>query len=80
MCFPEKLIKTINICYEKKYKLSEIANLIINDSTKINIIDSISLNKNYSIFSLPLEHYIRSNLLPVTAVNCFPSKSLPAAL
>ena len=48
VCFPEKLIKTINICYEKKYKLSEIANLIINDSTKINIVDSTSLNKNYS--------------------------------
>ena len=48
VCFPEKLIKTINICYEKKYKLSEIANLIINDSTKINILDSTSLNKNYS--------------------------------
>jgi GDP-L-fucose synthase len=48
VCFPEKLIKTINICYDKKYKLSEIANLIINDSTKINIMDSSSLNKNYS--------------------------------
>jgi GDP-L-fucose synthase len=48
VCFPEKLIKTINICYEKKYKLSEIANLIINDSTKINILDSTTLNKNYS--------------------------------
>jgi len=48
LCFPEKLLKTINICYEKKYKLSEIANLIINDSTKINILDSTSLNKNYS--------------------------------
>jgi len=44
----EKLIKTINICYEKKYKLSEIANLIINDSTNITILDSTSLNKNYS--------------------------------
>jgi GDP-L-fucose synthase len=48
VCFQEKLIKTINICYEKKYKLSEIAKLIINDSTKINILDSTSLNKNYS--------------------------------
>ena len=46
--FSENLIKTINICYEEKYKLSEIANLIINDSTKINIVDSTSLNKNYS--------------------------------
>jgi len=46
--FSEKLIKTINICYEKKYKLSEIANLITNDSTKVNILDSTSLNKNYS--------------------------------
>jgi len=45
--FPEKLIKTINICYDKKYKLSEVANLIINEPTKINIIDSNS-NKNYS--------------------------------
>jgi GDP-L-fucose synthase len=45
---PEKLIKTINICYEKKYKLSEVANLIINEPTKINIIDSNCSNKNYS--------------------------------
>jgi nucleoside-diphosphate-sugar epimerase len=45
---PEKLIKTINICYEKKYKLSEIAKLIINDSSKIDIMNSTQSNKNYS--------------------------------
>ena len=37
-----KLDKTINICYKKKYKLSEIALLIIKDESKIII------NKNYS--------------------------------
>ena len=45
---PEKLIKTINICYETKYKLSEIAKLIIKDSTKIDIMNSTQSNKNYS--------------------------------
>jgi nucleoside-diphosphate-sugar epimerase len=29
----ESLIKTINICYEKKYKLSDIAKLILSDNT-----------------------------------------------
>ena len=42
-----KLIKTINICYDKKYKLSEIAMLILKDSNKINIIEKNSIN-NYS--------------------------------
>jgi GDP-L-fucose synthase len=43
---PEKLQKTLNICYENKYKLSDIAKLIINDSTKINKIkDAVT---NYS--------------------------------
>lgn len=41
-----KLHKTINICYEKKYKLSEIALIIIKDNTKINIIQNYS-NNNY---------------------------------
>ena len=45
---PEKLIRTINICYEKKYKLSEIAKLIINDSSRIDIMNSTQSNKNYS--------------------------------
>jgi UDP-glucose 4-epimerase len=43
----EILNKTLNICYNKKYKLSEIALLIVNDKTKINIIKNSS-NNNYS--------------------------------
>jgi GDP-L-fucose synthase len=42
------LKKTINICYENKYKLSDIAKLILNDDTKINIINKNVNNKNYS--------------------------------
>ena len=41
------LFKVLNICYNKKYKLSEIVKLIINDNSKINIIKSESKN-NYS--------------------------------
>jgi GDP-L-fucose synthase len=41
------LNKTINICYEKKYKLSDIAKLIMNDYSKIKILNSESKN-NYS--------------------------------
>jgi GDP-L-fucose synthase len=43
----EKLQKTINICYNKKYKLSEIAKLIIQNDTKIIILKKESIN-NYS--------------------------------
>jgi GDP-L-fucose synthase len=42
------LIKTINISYEKKYKLSDIAKLILYDDTKINIINNKLSNRNYS--------------------------------
>ena len=45
---PEKLEKTINICYEKKYKLSEIAELILTDNSKINILNTDITNKSYS--------------------------------
>jgi len=41
-----KLEKTVNICYEKKYKLSDIANLIISNKNKIKII--INSDKNYT--------------------------------
>ncbi len=41
------LIKTINICYETKYKLSDIAMLILENKDKIYIKDS-SLKSNYS--------------------------------
>jgi GDP-L-fucose synthase len=41
---PEKLQKTINICYENKYKLSDIAKLIVDDSSKINIMKESSMN------------------------------------
>lgn len=40
----QKLQKTINICYEKKYKLSDIANIILQDNKKINIINDNSMN------------------------------------
>jgi nucleoside-diphosphate-sugar epimerase len=39
--------KTVNICYPKKYRLSDIAKMIISDHSKINIIKSESTN-NYS--------------------------------
>lgn len=45
---PEKLEKTINICYEQKYKLSEIAELILKDKSKIKILNETITNKNYS--------------------------------
>ena len=38
------LQKTINICYEKKYKLSDIATFILQDESKINIIKTSSMN------------------------------------
>ena len=44
---PEKLEKTINICYEQKYKLSEIANMIISNKSNINVMDK-SCQHNYS--------------------------------
>jgi GDP-L-fucose synthase len=44
----EKLEKTINICYEEKFKLSDIAKLIISsETTNINVIDC-KMDKNYS--------------------------------
>ena len=52
------LSKTINICYEKKYKLSEIAEMIIEDKSLIEIINPTS-NNNYSgcyhkLYTLPI--------------------------
>jgi dTDP-4-dehydrorhamnose reductase len=41
------LEKTINICYNKKYRLSDIAKLILNHHDKIKIIKENS-DKNYS--------------------------------
>jgi GDP-L-fucose synthase len=38
------LQKTINICYEKKYKLSDIATIILDDTSKINILKNNSMN------------------------------------
>jgi GDP-L-fucose synthase len=42
-----KLNKTINICYSEKYKLSDIAFLIIKDKSKIIIENNVS-NNNYT--------------------------------
>ena len=46
---PVNLEKTINICYEEKYKLSDIAKIIMQteDSNKIQILNT-KLEKNYS--------------------------------
>ena len=43
---PEILEKTVNIGYEQKHRLSDIAKMIIQDDSKINIIKSQS--NNYS--------------------------------
>ena len=45
----ENLEKTINICYEEKYKLSDIAKIIMqtDDNNKIQILNN-NLEKNYS--------------------------------
>jgi len=60
----EKLEKTINLCYNEKYKLSEIANLIIKNNDKIIIENKYSKNnycgnnnllKKYNIELLTLE-------------------------
>jgi len=40
------LEKTVNICYEKKYKLSDIAKLILKDESKIIILNN-QISKNY---------------------------------
>jgi GDP-L-fucose synthase len=46
---PVNLEKTINICYEEKYKLSDIAKIIMqtDDTNKIKILNN-NLEKNYS--------------------------------
>lgn len=48
------LEKTLNISYEKKYKLSEIAKMIIHDETKIIILDN-ELTNNYCGEGLKLQ-------------------------
>ena len=62
------LQKTINICYEKKYKLSDIANIILEDHSKINIIKNNSMNysgngtllKSLNIDLLGLENSLKT--------------------
>ena len=54
----DKLEKTLNICYENKYKLSDIAKHIIGDESRLNILNS-DLKYNYSGDSAKL---IRMNL------------------
>jgi UDP-glucose 4-epimerase len=48
------LEKTINICYNKKYKLSDIAKIIVNNDENIDIINNVSLH-NYSGNNAKLE-------------------------
>jgi len=43
----EKLLKTVNICYETKYTLYDIAHMIIPDKEQIIIVNN-ELNNNYS--------------------------------
>jgi nucleoside-diphosphate-sugar epimerase len=50
-----KLEKSINVCYEKKYKLSEIANLIITNKNNIKIISNS--NNNYTGNNSLLQKY-----------------------
>jgi GDP-L-fucose synthase len=52
-----KLNKTINICYEEKYKLSEIAMLILGNKDKIKVLDS-SLKHNYTGDYTPIKSLI----------------------
>lgn len=42
----EKLNKTINLCYQQKYKLSDIAKLVIEDLSKLKVLKPES-NNNY---------------------------------
>ena len=44
----EKLEKTINICYETKYKLSDIAKLIVKDDSLIEVKNKTQNMNNYS--------------------------------
>ena len=73
--FPEKLEKTINICYEQKYKLSEIAEFILKDKSKIKILNN-NTNKNYSgensclkKLNIPLEGLENSLKIYETIIN-----------
>ena len=52
----ENLEKTLNICYEEKYTLSDIANIIMHDDIKINITNNKSKN-NYSGNGSKLKQY-----------------------
>jgi dTDP-4-dehydrorhamnose reductase len=53
----EKLEKTLNVCYEEKYKLSDIANIIMHyDDSKINISNN-ELKNNYSGNGSKLKQY-----------------------
>jgi len=58
-----KLEKTINICYDKKYKLSDIAKMIFNNIyiDNINILNTISkynyCGNNSKLNNLPIELY-----------------------
>jgi GDP-L-fucose synthase len=58
VCGQENLEKTVNICYEEKYKLSDIAKIIMqtNETEKINILTNL-LDKNYSGDNTKLKKY-----------------------
>jgi nucleoside-diphosphate-sugar epimerase len=62
----QRLEKTFNICYKEKYKLSDIANIILQNNDNINIVNN-SLKNNYSgngsrlhIMNIPLLGLINS--------------------
>jgi nucleoside-diphosphate-sugar epimerase len=61
------LHKTINVCYDKKYKLSDIANIIIGNKSKFTILNNNNMNysgdnsllKSYNINFIGLEDSLK---------------------
>ena len=69
------LEKTINICYNKKYTLSDIAKIIINNDEHINILNKASLH-NYSGNNAKLEALNLKLLGLEEALKVYENKSL----
>lgn len=60
------LLQTVNVCYSEKYKLSDIAKIIINDDSLIHI-ENTQCNHNYSgdptqfySYKIPLDGMLKS--------------------
>jgi GDP-L-fucose synthase len=69
------LEKTINICYNKKYKLSDIAKIITNNNENINILNNTSKH-NYSGNNAKLEALNLQLLGLEEALNVYENKIL----